>query len=120
MTPEEIELAAIQRWQEIFGLEEYEIDLVKKADMGEAAGFTHTEAEYVRAQISLKVGEGDLDQVVSHEVAHVFLAEIAQWANTVLGYTGHQREPLHDAWDLVWERTAERLARLVQRLLNGQ
>jgi hypothetical protein len=56
-----------------------------------------------------------MEDCARHEMTHVLLAEFSNWAASLLPYIGHvEREPLHDAWELAWERTAERLSRLLE------
>ena len=110
---------SIERWKAVFGLGEYRTFLSDKPLKRKASGHVRVEAEYLRAtfRIAPDLSGKELEETVSHEMAHVFLGEFAQWANTVLEYVDkRERDPLFDGWDLAWERSTERLARLVRKL----
>ena len=109
---------SIEEWKEVYGLQRHHTFLVeaKRRRMG---GHIKIDSHYLRATIKLnpELEGSELEETVSHEMAHLFLGELATWASTVLEYVPKDsRAPLNDAWHLVWERTAESLARLVRGL----
>lgn len=119
MTDEE--LARIRErvayWKDVYGL--YEEITVFQGDVEETE--IKTEAKYMRAIITIPRDFTEhwehLEECLSHEIAHAFLMELANWAATAEEYMHvSERSPLNDAWHLAWERTTERLARLVRKL----
>ena len=123
MTDEELARIrkCVDHWHSVYGL--YEEITVFEGDVDSPE--IQCEAKYMRAVLTVprQPPEGfwtQLDECISHEMAHAFMMEIAQWADTMEQYvSSRDREPLNDAWHLAWERTTERLARLARRLNGG-
>lgn len=113
-------------WQSVYKLAEWDIyaqsGLPKEAGE-DAAAYVKTEPEYLRAYIhfSETLDMAQIDETACHEVAHVLLADFGHWASTALQYVGRGEEgPLNDAWTLAWERTTERVSRLVRGMARKE
>ena len=125
MTDEELNRfkERVEHWKQVYGLSEYNIFVIPDDELaGNVSAAMQTRSEYLRGELHVgtalpEEGVDSIDECLSHEVAHLFLAELAQWAKTILDYVGAgERVALNDAWHLAWERTTERLARLARKL----
>ena len=116
MTPEALAAftARLEHWRIAYGLHEWR--LVVQEDAEQVHCLVTPDIQYLRAvvRVSPSFPEKDMEACAQHEMAHVLLAEFSAWAATVLQYVGERAsDPLHDAWELAWERTTERVARLL-------
>lgn len=106
---------AVNYWQQAYGLAEWQLH-VEEQD-GDKATEVTVDLPYLRAIIRVQpsLDDADIEHAACHEVAHVFLGEFVNHsANIREWFTGGHRNALDEAWHLAWERTTERLARLME------
>ena len=105
----------VRYWQGRFGLSEWELHVKEQVD--DKPTEVTVDLAYLRAVIRMNPGieTEDIDHTACHEVAHVFLGEFLEHSGNMREwFTGGHRNALDESWHLAWERTTERLARLME------
>ena len=112
---------ALSKYYALYKVDNWQLDLATEDTKPSTE--THTDYDYLRATIFMgeDLDEASIDHVANHEIAHVFMGEIAAFVGEICSRLDQTSENIFLAqWEGISERSAERLSRLVERLNEGE
>lgn len=104
-------------WRKRFGLHEWKVTVGFDSELDTPRMEVIRQPEYLTADINVwpYLPKDDLDDAICHEIAHIFLADYDHWCGEAWKHMPKgESYRMNCWWQLIMERTAERLARVVR------